>query len=162
VPAGDPDGGQWTDGGAGTQYAETSNDPFLNKHIIERHVDKTDEELKARIRAEQFPGLFVTAGRDRNGSFDSRESARDFISRTIENNPETVAAVASGKLSDAFLTWRFGYQTGREAILDLDTSTIRMRPTYNVGVLITHDPSSDLGYRVVTAFPRNYNPRVGR
>jgi hypothetical protein len=99
---------------------------------------------------------------DRNGSFDSIESARDFISQTIANNPGDVARVASGELEGKFLIWRFGYQTGREAIMDSPLSEIRLRPTYEVGVSIVHDPNADFGYRVVTAFPRNFNPRTGR
>lgn len=99
---------------------------------------------------------------DRNGSFDSIESARDFIGQTIANNPGEVARVAGGELRTSFLTWRFGYQTGREAIMDTPGSDIRMRPAYEVGVLIAHDPRADFGYRVVTAFPRNFNPRTGR
>lgn len=192
VPAGSSEGGQWTSGrGQGTegsdgigddrsvysdavsqtaddeenpasQPVQDATDRLLNNHIIRDHVAKTDEELKARIRAEQFPGLFRTIGRDRNGSFDSIESARDFISQTIANNPGEVARVTSGELRDSFLVWRFGYQTGREAIMDSPGSEIRMRPTYDVGVYIAHDPRADLGYRVVTAYPRNFNPRTGR
>ena len=58
--------------------------------------------------------------------------------------------------------WRFGYQTGREAIMDPPGSEIRIRPTYEVGVYVVHDPRSDFGYRVVSAYPKNYNPRTGR
>jgi hypothetical protein len=137
-------------------------DRLLNRHIIENHVAKTDEELKARIQREQFPGLFRTVGRDRNGTFDSMESARDFISQTIANNPGEAARVASGQEKESFLVWRFGYQTGREAIMDPPGSEIRMRPTYEVGVYIVHDPRADFGYRVVSAYPKNYNPRTGR
>jgi CDI toxin RNase A-like protein len=172
VPTGNPDGGQWTGvGGQGARQvrlagerpgSEEHRDPLLNRHIIDQHVGKTDEELKARIRREQFRGLFLTAGRDRNGSFDSIESARDFIERTIENHPESVASVASGRSKQEFLTWRFGYVTGREAYLDPRTSDVRIRNTYNVGVAIAHDPSAESGYRVVSAYPRNYNPRIGR
>jgi CDI toxin RNase A-like protein len=180
VPAGSPDGGQWIDGGGGAdddrpsvaasdqdndsspQQVQDNPDRLLNRHIIQNHVAKTDEELKARIQARQYPGLFVRIGMDRNGSFDSTESARDFISQTIANNPGDVAGVASGELSDSFITWRFGYHTGREAIMDAPGSEIRMRPTYEVGVYIVHDPRADFGYRVVNAFPRNFNPRTGR
>jgi Bacterial CdiA-CT RNAse A domain len=180
--------GRWSDAGGaadeggsgdneGTENGDRSNvadeeaapepvqdraDRLLNTHIIDNHVAKTDEELKARIRREQFPGLFRTIGRDRNGTFDSTESARNFISQTIANNPGDVARVASGQEKDSFLVWRFGYQTGREAIMDPPGSEIRMRPTYEVGVHIVHDPRADFGYRVVSAYPKNYNPRTGR
>jgi hypothetical protein len=99
---------------------------------------------------------------DRNGSFDSIESARDFISQTLKRNSEAAQQVASGAQDGLFLTQRFGYQTGKEAYLDLDTSRIGMRPAYEVGVAIVHDDSRSSGYRVVTAYPRNYNLRIGR
>ena len=176
--------GRWTDaggaadvGGSGDNDGEGSNpaeeqsgpdlvqdqtDRLLNRHIIENHVAKTDEELKERIRESQWRGLFARGGMDRNGSFDSVESARDLISQTIANNPGDVARVANGEKEGKFLVWRFGYETGREAMLDTPDSEIRMRPTYEVGVLIAHDPRADFGYRVVNAFPRNFNPRTGR
>ncbi len=117
VPAGGPHGGQWVSEGAQgtpTQIAGPApgighnQRPVLNRHIVENHVGKTDDELNARIRREQFRGVFVTIGRDRNGSFDSMDSANDFIRRTIENNPEMVSGVGRGESQDAFLTWRFG------------------------------------------------------
>ena len=169
--------GRWTDSGENEGVSggrENSNedpapeqvqdggDRLLNNHIIRNHVAKTDEELKARIRAEQLRGLFARSGMDRNGSFDSIESARDFISETIANNPSDVAEVAGGRSKVKFLVWRFGYHTGREAIMDFPGSEIRMRPTYEVGVLIVHDPRADFGYRIANAFPRNFNPRTGR
>ncbi|MGB9364932.1 MAG: RNase A-like domain-containing protein [Xanthobacteraceae bacterium] len=180
--------GRWSDAGGaadgggsgdneGTENGDRSNaadedavpepvqdraDRVLNRHIIENHVAKTDEELKARIRESQWRGLVARGGMDRNGSFDSIESARDFISQTIANNPADVARVAGGEEKTKFLAWRFGYQTGREAILDAPDAEVRMRPTYEVGVLIAHDPRADFGYRVVNAFPRNFNPRTGR
>jgi hypothetical protein len=150
------------DADSSPQPVQDRTDRLLNRHIIDNHVAKTDEELKERIRREQFRGLFQTIGRDRNGSFDSVESARDFISQTIANNPGDVARVASGVLDESFLVWRFGYQTGREAIMDPPGSEIRIRPTYEVGVYVVHDPRSDFGYRVVSAYPKNYNPRTGR
>ncbi len=175
--------GRWTDGGGSAQSGDDEGnlsnaaadeddlspqlvqdnaDRLLNNHIIQNHVAKTDEELKARIRREQFPGLFRTIGRDRNGTFDSTESARDFISQTIANNPGDVARVASGQEKDSFVVWRFGYQTGREAIMDPPGSEIRIRPTYEVGVYIVHDPRADFGYRIASAYPKNFNPRTGR
>jgi hypothetical protein len=184
VPAGNPDGGRWKNGDAsggndprvptdaapnnssrlGAQYAqgETQKDRFLNSHIVDNHIGKTDDELKERIRREQIRGLFVSTGRDRNGSFESEDSARDLIKQTLENNSAVVSRVASGLSREEFLTWRFGYVTGREAVMDPPGSEIRIRNTYNVGVAIVHDPTSESRFRVITAFPRNFNPRIGR
>jgi hypothetical protein len=141
---------------------EINPNELVNRHILEEHVGKTDEELIARIRQSQDTGLFYRSGLYRNGSFDSVESARDFISQTLQGNSQAVQQVASGQQNDLFLTQRFGYRTGKEAYLDLNTFQIGMRPTYEVGVAIMHDDSRSSGYRVVTAYPRNYNPRIGR
>jgi hypothetical protein len=137
-------------------------DELINRHIMNDHIGKTDEELIARIQQRQFRGLFHSTGMDRNGSFDSVESARDLIARTIESNSEAAKQVASGQQRGSFLTTRFGYRTGKEAYLDQETSQIRMRTTYEVGVSIVHDARGNTGYRVLTAYPRNYNPRIGR
>ena len=162
VPAGNPDGGQWTTVADANGTGAFANDPYVNQHILNQHVSKTDEELIERIRKSRLRGLFVTVGMDRNGSFDSIESARDLIKRTLDNNSGAVSAVASGQLSDAFVTWRFGFETGREAYLQTPDSSIQMRKTYGVGVGIANDPNSELGYRIITAYPRNYNQRIGR
>ena len=135
-------------------------DPLLSRHIIDNHVGKTDEELIARIEKSQIRGLFVSSGFDRNGSFESQEAAQDFIRQTLELNAGTVSGVASGKIPDAFLTERFGSGTGREAILE--DGIIRVRRAYMVGIAIRHEKSSKTGYRIRSAYPRNFNPRLGR
>ena len=135
---------------------------LVNQHILDEHVEKTDQELIARIERSQGKGLFVRYGMERNGSFDSIDSARDFISQTLQGNSQVAQRVASGQMDEIFLTRRFGYRTGKEAYVDLNTFRIGMRPTYDVGVKIVHDASRSSGYRVVSAYPRNYNPRIGR
>ena len=88
--------------------------------------------------------------------------ALTLIRRTIENNAATVDLVARGEVPRAFLTWRFGYVTGREAYSIPLGAPIRFRPTDMVGVEIRHRPKSPLGYRIISAYPRNYNERIGR
>ncbi len=168
VPAGSPDGGQWTDGDAAgiipvADNDRPSEDRYLNQHIMDRHVGKSELELIARMERDTRHTLLGTRYMYRNGSFASKETARDFIRRTIEMFPETVSQVANGVIPDAFLTHRFGYETGREAYRNpVDPEIIQLRTTYNVGVLIIHDPGNPLGYRIDTAYPRNFNPRTGR
>ena len=101
VPAGHPDGGQWTDGNdAGVipvaDNDRPGNDRYLNRHIMDDHVGKSDIELIARMEMETRRSWFRTRYMDRNGSFASKEAARDFIRRTIEMFPETVSQVANG------------------------------------------------------------------
>jgi hypothetical protein len=167
VPAGHPDGGQWTDGDAGIIPVADSDRPskekYLNQHIMDRHVGKSDAELIARVDRETIRGRFLSKIIDRDGSFASVDDARDLIKRTIEMNPEAVARVISNQSPWEFLTHRFGNVTGKEAYREPpDSEIIRIRPTYEVGVRIDHDPGSELGYRIRTAYPRNYNPRYGR
>ena len=62
--------------------------------------------------------------------------------------------VASGELSDAFVTKRIGSITGREIFRpDPSEAYYYFRNTYGVGVYIVHDPGSTRGYRVHTAYP---------
>ncbi|MCK9994544.1 MAG: hypothetical protein Dbin4_03064 [Alphaproteobacteria bacterium] len=138
-------------------------DRYLNPHIMDDHVGKSEAELITRMERETRRTRFRTWYMYRNSSFASVDSARDLIRRTIEMFPETVSQVANGVIPDAFLTHRFGFETGREAYRDLaDPEVIQLRTTYNVGVLIIHDARITSGYRVHTAYPRNYNPRTGR
>ncbi|TMI99440.1 MAG: hypothetical protein E6G97_22725 [Alphaproteobacteria bacterium] len=97
--------------------------------------------------------------RKREGSFESRESANDFVNRTLERNSVTVDQVADGKSDRTFLNTRFGYRTGREAFRPSIDSEPYLRDTYDVGVEIRHDPRSARGYRVHTAYPMNEAPR---
>ncbi len=115
------------------------------------------------MEGETRRGRYVSLIKDRNGTFDSVENARDLTRLTIDMNHETVERVAGNELLRAFITWRFGYETDREAYRYPQYSkNIRFRKTYNVGVEIEYDPNSDLGYRIVSAYPRNYDPRIGR
>lgn len=171
VPAGSREGGRWTDGGGATRVAGNDGpgdgppplpERVLNRHIRQQHVGKSDEELKARIEGSRFNGLFTSVGMDRNGSFNSAESATALINETLKNNAAEIAKVVNGEESEAFLTWEFGRETGREAYLPTPESQAQFRATTNVGVAIIRDQGSSAGYRVVTAYPRNFNPRVGR
>jgi hypothetical protein len=174
VPAGRPDGGQWTsddnpdDPGTGDDarifFVSDQENPrytvILEEeearggHTIRRHVGKKDEELLERVQRDRgwLPGL--TYSRYRDGSFDTTRDANDFVNRTLENNSSMVDSVVTGKQEDAFMTSRFGYRTGREAYRPEDSEPY-IRDTYSVGVYILKDPRSSRGYRVQSAYPRN-------
>lgn len=166
VPTGQPDGGQWTDGDGDVIPAaddRPGNDRYLNDHILRDHVGKSDTELIARMKRETVRGRFASRIMDRNGAFASEEDARDLIRRTLDMNHEVVERVARGQLPRAFITLRVGSETGKEAYREpSDSDVIRMRRTYEVGVEIMHNQNSGSGYRIISAYPRNYNPRTGR
>lgn len=112
--------GQWTSDDSFIQPAagrerdrlsgqDLAKDPHLNRHIVDGHVGKTDQELIARLAEMQERILFGLlpnpTPRKRVGSFDSIESARSYISDTLKNNIDEVNRVAAGTQRDAF--WLF-------------------------------------------------------
>jgi hypothetical protein len=178
VPAGTREGGQWAGDGtadrtgdgsliqlvAGRERdrisgAELARDPYLNRHIVDGHVGKTDAEVIERVadsyRRQLFGLLPPSLPLMRDGSFDSIESARTFIREALEKNRDAVQRVAEGSEPDALLKSRFGYPTGREAVSIPKDTPIRMRTTYGVGIWIVHDRSTERGFRIITAYPRN-------
>lgn len=176
IPAGQSGGGRWTDGNSSEADDRDNNIQFVSLqdeaqdrysvnleeeerkqggHTLSKHVGKSDEEMLQRVRRERYGFIFSTVARYRAGSFDSRESANDFVNRTLEQNAPEVDQVASGESERAFVTARFGYRTGREAYRPNDDTEPYMRETYGVGVEIRHDRSSSRGYRVHTAYSRN-------
>jgi hypothetical protein len=169
VPAGSPDGGQWTDEGAagapGTRYAQgggqsgypidLQEEERLGGHPISAHVGKSEAYLKERVRQEaamivdrgdHFRGLGV-------GSFTSLESANRLVNSTIAQNQTIVDEVARGEQGRAFLSSRFSSRTGYEAYLSTYHSQPFMQDTYGVGVVILRDPRAEKGFRAQTAFP---------
>ncbi len=124
-------------------------------HTISDHVGKTDEELLTTLRQRRFDFPIRSYIGRRQGSFESIETANDFINRTLEQNKSAVDQVASGSASRDFVTARFGYITGREAYRPNPDADPYLRNTYGVGVEIRHDPRAGRGYRVFTAYPRN-------
>lgn len=171
IPAGQQGGGRWTteDGGQPTRVANNGRqrkysvdlreEEARGGHTIERHVGKSDEDLLARVTRDRYRLPLVTIYRWRAGTFVSREAANDFVNRTLEEHQAMVDLVAVGQEERAFLKKRFGYPTGREAFRLDSSSSPYMRNTYEVGVEIRHDPRSERGYRVHSAYPRNADPR---
>jgi Bacterial CdiA-CT RNAse A domain len=185
VPAGNPDGGQWTSEGGGQGTGEDdavdtdvtgSTDSSRNDqnesqrrysvnlveeearggHTIRKHIGKSDEEMLAGAKGREYVAPGLSGHYYRHGSFRSLEDANDLTTRTLEQNREIVDEVAAGKRNKDFIKARFGFPTGREAVrLPKPGAEPYMRTTYGVGVGIRYDPRSPRGYRVHTAYPRN-------
>lgn len=176
VPAGRPDGGQWTrvegyaresDGGNAEQatiaQAETQGgfavdlleEESLGGHTIQRHVGRSPQSLLARVRGQSFFGLFYTIATRRAGSFPSIMAATKLVNATLAQNHVTVDQVARGILASAFVTAVFTSKTGIEAYRPTLRAQPYIRDTFGVGVSILHDPSTSNGFRVVRAYPRN-------
>jgi hypothetical protein len=128
-------------------------------HTERDHVKREPEALLQNLRDNwsrwTMAGVEVTYFKPAMGSFTSLIAANDFVNQTLRENRETVDLVASGQRSEAILEKRFGYATGYEAFRRNGDSEPYIRDAYGVRVLIRHDPFSDRGYRVHTAFPIN-------
>ncbi|MCE3256966.1 MAG: hypothetical protein K0Q64_1049 [Nitrobacter vulgaris] len=164
VPAGNPDGGQWTDGGGGLEQIQYRperrpidllEERDLGGHAIEEHVGKSESYLKGRVRDEadrtiargdDFRGLGVT-------SFTSLSAANRLVNSTIDQNHDIVEDVTNGARASAFIRSRFGSATGYEAYLPRYHAGPYIRETYGVGVFILSDPKANKGWRVQSAYP---------
>jgi Phage portal protein/Bacterial CdiA-CT RNAse A domain len=128
----------------------------LGGHTIASHVARPDQELLDNVRRERVDILgTVTIYRKSQGSFLSIEDANNFVNRVLENSPERVQQVASGRIKDDAIIQRFGYQTGKEAFRPSANVEPFIRPTYEVLVRIQTDQRSPKGFRVFSAFPIN-------
>ncbi|MBV9634179.1 MAG: phage portal protein [Methylobacteriaceae bacterium] len=165
VPAGSPDGGQWTSDEAPIEPAqnETSRQYWvdLNQeekrggHAIREHVGLSDQDLMDEVHQVRYEPLIEAGGSVADGSFATVEDANNFVNRTLDDDKSTVDLVAEGKRSRATLNKRFGYPTGKEAVWEDVNSGPYMQRTYNVRVIIDYAPDTPRGYLVRTAFPYN-------
>jgi hypothetical protein len=126
-------------------------------HAIRDHVGKSPSELISEVEngIDKFKvnGIHVT-NTTVMSSYDSVESANDFINRLLQSNTDEVDQVANGNLNQLWIQNRFGYRTGVEAYPD-EQGQITTRDTYNAGVLIVHDDRVPRGHRVKAAYPTN-------
>jgi hypothetical protein len=132
----------------------------LGGHTFERHVNKPDEYLKARILASRRNIPFIgNAGEKRAGSFTSLEAANKLVNSTLSQNHEKVDAFVKGQfplwLPFMYVHADFNAPTGYEAYAPNDRSQPMMRTTYGVTVHILRTDRSKKGYYVLRAWPTN-------
>jgi hypothetical protein len=126
-------------------------------HTIGKHVGKSPTELIEQLQEDNFRIGTVELVRIREGSFDSIESANDLVNRTLLLNEGEVDRVASGQIQGQYIQFDFGFTTGYEMWVPPSDTTPEMRKTTGVGIYISYDPGSPRGFRVMTAFPRNFD-----
>lgn len=85
------------------------------------------------------------------------EAANKLVNATVAQNQTLVDKVANGLLPRHELEARFSSPTGYEAYAPNERSQPYLRDTYGVSVVIVPDRSVAKGYRVDTAFPRNFD-----
>jgi hypothetical protein len=127
-------------------------------HAFGEHVGRTKQSLVQTVdeSLREIPtpdGIILRKNRSES-SFLSAESANDLVNRVLKNHMAEVDLVSSGAWDEQWMEDRIGSPTGIEATPDANL-VVYTRPTYNVGVLITHDTRSPRGYRVKTAYPLN-------
>jgi hypothetical protein len=125
-------------------------------HAIEDHVRKSDQWLLNDVRSQAVSAINKGDYFDdfRSGSFTSLEAANKLVNATIAANQGKVDRVVIDRYPRAELDHDFDTPTGREAYMRNERSQAIIRDTYSVRVVIVPD-SSEKGYRVLTAFPRN-------
>jgi hypothetical protein len=127
-------------------------------HAISEHVAKTEAELSAEMRQNSYYSWLGDLVRKREGSFDSLENANDLVNRTLRAQADLVDRVTSGQVDSDFVQYRFGFVTGYEMYRsDPDSQEFMKRNTYGVGVLIWHDSHAPRGFRIRTAYPKNFD-----
>lgn len=187
VPAGNPDGGQWTDGsgsagspdgwqwpdgdgGVGLELVQYRREGLpvdlleerdLGGHTIERHVGRSDASLLNAVN-----GAVDYARRNgdsteglRESSFPSLEAANKLVNSTLSQNRDRLEQVINRELPRDSLNAEFSSPTGREAYSRNDRSRTVLSDTYSVRVVVVPDGTVSKGYRVDTAYPTNLNRR---
>lgn len=129
-------------------------------HTIERHVNKSEDFLKARVLGSRrnIAGI-LTIGEKRAGSFTSLETANKLVNSTLSQNGTRVEAFIQGSnpltLPFVYLFADFESPTGYEAYAPNERSQPIIRPTYGVTVHIIRTDQNDRGYYVLRAWPSN-------
>ena len=120
MPAGNPDGGQWTGGGTGggsgasvTRVAGDSRRysvdlreeeaPAGIGHTVREHVRKTDAELIENMERKTSRGWLFDIVDGQEGTFESLEKANDLTNQVLKMNKARVDRVASGDVAEIIL-----------------------------------------------------------
>ncbi len=118
-------------------------------HTLEKHVEKTDRELRARLRAER-----KIRG---SSSFLSEESAQDLTDRAMLKEQSKVKRWLEMQTKrDLELEVNFDKEiTGRSLSREDFIRGTGPRNVHKVFVLLRRDPDMPSGYRVHTAYPKD-------
>ncbi|MGV9424792.1 RNase A-like domain-containing protein [Streptomyces sp. NPDC003656] len=117
-------------------------------HTLAKHVEKTDQELRSRLRAEgNIKG---------SSSFISEESAQDLTDRVMLKEQSAVKRwLEKGTKRDLELECDFGQEaTGRSLSREDFIRGTGPHDVHRVFVLLRRDPEMPNGYRIHTSFPK--------
>ncbi|NUQ95949.1 MAG: hypothetical protein HOY79_05080 [Streptomyces sp.] len=130
---------------AGDEGKGTENS---HSHTLEKHVEKTDRELRARLRADK----------DIRGSssFLSEKSAQELTDRVmIKEQPAVKRWLENTTKRDLELEVGFGKEiTGRSLSREDFIRGTGPHNVHRVFVLLRRDPNMPSGYRIHTSYPK--------
>ncbi|MHB9862277.1 RNase A-like domain-containing protein [Streptomyces sp. YIM S03343] len=118
-----------------------------NAHTLAKHVEKTDRELRARMRAERGIGG--------SSSYISPEAAQDFADRAlIERQHDVRRWLENTTRRQIEVEWDFGDEvTGRSMSREDFIRGTGPHNVHKVLLLLRRDPDMPSGYRIHTSYP---------
>ncbi|PJE98245.1 hypothetical protein CUT44_08225 [Streptomyces carminius] len=117
-----------------------------NSHTLSRHVEKTTRDMRARLRAE--PGIKA------DSRFLDEASAQRFADEVLARNQKKIDVwLRSEKNSRPDFSARFDDVTGLVLTREDYLRGYPPKETHGVVVVLKKDPTSDVGYRVLTSYP---------
>ncbi|MGW3031266.1 RNase A-like domain-containing protein [Streptomyces sp. NPDC001178] len=127
---------------------EGKGTPKSHSHTLEKHVEKTDRELRARLRADKR-----ISG---SSSFLSERSAQDLTDRAmLKEQPAVKRWLEKTTKRDLELEVDFGKEiTGRSLSREDFIRGTGPHSAHRVFVLLRRDPSMASGYRIHTSYPK--------
>ena len=114
---------------------------FAGGHLIARHIGQSEADMAARLAAS--PGM------DRVSNFASRATAEKAVSEVLDANQSAIQKFLSGSSPKLEIDGIASSSVGTVLVRGASTSV----PTNALRVVIKRDPTSSLGYYILTGFP---------
>ncbi len=127
------------------RVADLSEEESYDGHTIERHVGKTDQFLRNRIKEEDL---------DSASTYNSYSEAEEYTNNVaVSKKPEIEAWLKSGKSKKAFTAQFDGAQIGKRITRDEIVAGVDPHPVDAATIVLKRDSSAPDGYYVLTSFP---------
>ena len=124
-----------------------TNEAIPGAHVIEQHVERSNEWLVARMRRE---------GKRRTSSFDSLAEAEQVVGDALANSPVHTWEAANGQPMVTVIR-RLERPVGR--VLEMRNGVpVSLTPTH-VKIILRSNPMSDTGYMIETAYLESFPGR---
>jgi hypothetical protein len=147
VMSGCVQGGKKQNEGFSTQKVSDSildemEGPPKNGHTLERHVGKTDEELKERIRREN-----VTAA----STYYDKKTATKAVQESLRTHDQEISQWLNKSKRDRLVLYtHHSFAVGKSVL----RSDMRVHEdVHDTVTVLAKDPSSSLKYKIITSYP---------